>query len=109
MDRAEVEGIVNLAIARYHSENVTRLTRIEDRIIGIDGNGTGRKGALQTLGDQVGEINANVKVMLEKDQQKEGARKLRTKWTRIIVGLGSASIAGALSLIGLWAKHKMGW
>jgi len=39
--------MISAAIDKYHGENVARLVKIEERIIGIDGNGTGREGALQ--------------------------------------------------------------
>lgn len=47
MEREGVQNMIDLAIANFHAENVARLTKIEQRIIGIDGNGTGKKGALQ--------------------------------------------------------------
>src|ERR1019366_1067902 len=80
VERTEVQSMVDLAIAKYHAENVSRLIRIEDRIIGIDGNGTGKRGAIQILGEQISEVNRNVETLLDKDQQTQGAHKLKAKW-----------------------------
>lgn len=56
--------MIDLSIARFHGENVARLTKIEDRIIGIDGNGTGRKGALQRQDDKLEEMSGQLKTLL---------------------------------------------
>ena len=109
MERAEVQGLVDLAIAKYHAENVTRLTRIEDRIIGIDGNGTGKIGALQRLSGQLGELSEDVKSVLAKQQREEGADALELKWSNrmktAVVAVGSC--VGGMGTV--WLKHKMGW
>lgn len=60
--------MIDLSIARFHGENVSRLTKIEDRIIGIDGNGTGRKGALQFQNDKLEEMSVKLNTLLVRSE-----------------------------------------
>jgi hypothetical protein len=53
-DREYLQMVVDGRLSKYHSENITRFSGIEtllaeirSRLIGIDGNGTGKVGALQ--------------------------------------------------------------
>lgn len=59
--------MINLAVASHHSENVERLSKIlifmeelKYRVIGIDGNGTGRTGALQRQDVKIAEVDAKI-------------------------------------------------
>lgn len=58
--------MIELAIAQHHAENVQRLSKIEERIIGIDGNGTGRIGALQRQDIKLAELAAAQAIMVGK-------------------------------------------
>jgi hypothetical protein len=101
--------MVDLAIAKYRAENVARLTRIEDRIIGIDGNGTGKKGAVQILSDKMDRLAESLHLLLTKESETKGALGLRQKYTGwLFTGLaGLVSIGGII--LGDWIKHRMGW
>lgn len=59
--RKEIETMIAAHTLELHSQNVARFTRIEERIIGIDGNGTGREGALQRQDKVLASINADAK------------------------------------------------
>lgn len=60
--------MIDLAIAKFHGENVSRLTKIDERLIGIDGNGSGRKGVLQKHGEQLEEMNGDIKTLLTRSE-----------------------------------------
>ena len=58
--------MVDLAIAKFHGENVQRLTKLDammealiKRVIGIDGNGTGKVGVLQKQDIKLEELGDN--------------------------------------------------
>lgn len=48
--------MIQAAVGTFHGQNLERFGRIEERIIGIDGNGTGRVGALQRQDKMLQEI-----------------------------------------------------
>lgn len=109
MERIEVQNMIDLARAQQDSMILPRLVKIEDRLIGIDGNGTGRDGAIQVLGKKVDGVSGKVDVLLEKDSQTKGALQTRQKYTGVIVS-GLGTLAGLLGiLLGAWIKHRMGW
>lgn len=58
--------MIDLAIATYDRGAVEKLNKIEGRIIGIDGNGTGKKGALQRQDDKLEELAGNQAAMSTK-------------------------------------------
>ena len=113
---------MNLAIARYHGENVARLTKIDGRLIGIDGNGSGRKGAIQRLedkvddgftliGGQMTEVQKTVSKLRVHTFEEENIPKKRLRQLAIGV-IGAIGVAG-MSFIGGWGvewiKHMKGW
>jgi hypothetical protein len=104
--------MIDLAIQTHHAENVERLVRIETRIIAIDGNGTGRIGAVQRielaisaltqrLDDTVNSLGA-VKIDIG------GSLKTKTVWA-IGASLGVAVLGASGSLFASWLAHRMGW
>jgi hypothetical protein len=114
--------MVDLAIAQYHAENVARLTKIEDRLIGIDGNGSGRKGAIQRLEDKVDEGFSSAVTQLQEVQKtvthltshsfkEENIPKERVR--RAFWGFVAAIGVAAMSFVGAWGvewiKHIKGW
>lgn len=68
MERLEIQTMIDLAIQRFHGENVARLTKIEDRIIGIDGNGTGRIGALQRQDLKLSELDGKLNILVTRSE-----------------------------------------
>lgn len=58
--------MIDLAISKYDLLASDKLNKIERRIIGIDGNGTGQKGALQRQDDKLEELAGNQAVMTTK-------------------------------------------
>ena len=63
--KEEVKELIAAAIGAYHQQNVERLTAIEKRLIGIDGNGTGNRGVLQQMGETLDETKNDVKTIRE--------------------------------------------
>jgi hypothetical protein len=59
--RKEIETMISAAVEKRHGENLQRFAEIRERIIGIDGNGTGRIGALQRQDAQLASIKSTVK------------------------------------------------
>lgn len=110
--------MIDLAISRHHAENVVRLTRIEDRILGIDGNGSGRKGVLQRQDEKLEQMSGEIRdVKTDVAEVKDGQNVLLQRsqsWSKknvwefakwIIGGAGSFAVV----LAGMWLGHKMGW
>jgi len=58
--REEVQAMIGAKMLELHGQNLERFGRIEERIIGIDGNGTGREGALQRQDKVLKAIDAKV-------------------------------------------------
>lgn len=74
MEREGVQNMIDLAIAKFHGENVERLSEIKttqaeirQRIIGMDGNGTGKIGVLQRQDMKLAELSEK-QDMLESNQ-----------------------------------------
>jgi len=83
----EVEDMIAAAIGNYHRENVARLSDIEGRLIGIDGNGTGKRGVLQQMGETLDEIKNDLK----DTQRKVGVLTVSdTSWNKekLLKGVG---------------------
>ena len=66
MEREDIQGMVNLAVSQFKELNVERLSKIESlvealtkRVIGIDGNGTGKIGVLQKQDIKLEELGEN--------------------------------------------------
>jgi hypothetical protein len=96
----EVKILIALAISEKHAENVARLTKIEERIIGIDGNGTGRIGALQRQDIKLAEIATNQSVMNSKiDKALHSATSWDKKSVINVLYQGFGSILVILGLI----------
>ena len=122
MERVEVQGMVDLAIAKYHAENVARLTSIEDRIIGIDGNGTGRKGAIQRLEDKMEDGFAMAVTQLEGvrktvsgltfhtfDEDNVSKKRIRAVLVAVVGAIAVAALSFVSGLGVEWMKHIKGW
>ena len=77
MERDEIESIaegkVKLAIAELKAEILPKLAKIEERIIGIDGNGTGRMGTIQVLEGKCDNIAGDVSLLLARGSEIKGA------------------------------------
>lgn len=63
--RKEVETMIEAAIGKYHGENLERfvgitkmLVELRQRIIGVDGNGTGSEGVLQRQDKAIDRLEA---------------------------------------------------
>jgi len=103
------EGKVKVAIAHLRAEILPKLATIEQRIIGIDGNGTGRAGVIQLLERKVDNIDGKVDLLLSKDSETKGALGQRQRFTG---GLWVISgILGSICsvILGEYIKHKTGW
>lgn len=124
MERDEVQTMVDLAIAKFHGENVVRMTRIEDRIIGIDGNGTGKKGALQRLdakvdqslqhlGSKVDKVCTDVETLLRRSTLDNFSRQSISVSKKTVYGILGAIGVAAMGFVGALAaeyvKHIAGW
>jgi hypothetical protein len=120
VERAEIEhiaeGMVKLAIATYHGENVVRLSdlasevaEVKARIIAIDGNGTGREGAVQRLEGTQRRMDGKLDALLSKESETKGALGLRQRLVAFIIAIGLACIGVGGVILGEWVKHKMGW
>lgn len=73
MDREEVRDIAKGIILPFHGDNLVRmelfaaaLEALKQRIIGIDGNGTGKIGVLQKQDIVLAELKQNQKVIEKK-------------------------------------------
>ena len=109
------EGKVRIAVAELRAEILPQLAEIKERIIGIDGNGTGRQGAIQVLegkcdniaGDVV-TIDGKVDLLLTRDAETKGALGEREKdqagrWWRQPLGTGLiVGIEGAIFTLFFW-------
>lgn len=110
-DSQVVQTMIDLAIAKYHGENVARLTSIEARLIGIDGNGTGREGAIQRLEKKMDENTLVTNRLGDSVDRLSTSSRFWSKKSILSVGWAAFSIVIALATIvaGEWIKHKMGW
>lgn len=104
--------MIDLAQSRYHAENVQRLTNIENRIIAIDGNGTGRTGAVQRIEMAIvnltGQFDGLKTSLGEVKIDIGGSLKVKTIWA-IGASLGVAVLGASGSLIATWIEHRLGW
>jgi hypothetical protein len=105
-------------ISTMHTQNLNRFASIErgqselrERIIGIDGNGTGREGALQRqdkvlarLVEGHAEMSDNITTLVNRSQSwnKKNVWEF-AKW--VIGGLGALGTV----LLGMYIGHIMGW
>jgi hypothetical protein len=116
VERNEIERIaevkVKAAIADLRAEILPKLARIEERIIGIDGNGTGREGAIQRLDTKVDGIAGDVSLLVANESTVRGALVQRQEdkaaaWWRqpIAIALVVALVEGIAKVI----EHKGGW
>jgi hypothetical protein len=96
--------MIDLARAQQDSVILPRLVKIEERLIGIDGNGTGRDGAIQVLGKKVDGVSGKVDQLLNKDVETKGALAAHQKdqanrwwkqplWTGLVAGFAGAFFA----------------
>ena len=110
--------MIDLAILKFHAENVAHMTTIEQRIIGIDGNGTGRKGAIQRLeekmddgfsqmGEQVEEVRTSVSTLHGASFRHDNIPKMRI-YHAVFAALGVLGVA-VVTLFSTWLQHTMGW
>lgn len=104
MERKEVQDMVDLAIAKFHAENVVRMTRIEDRIIGIDGNGTGKIGALQKLDAKVEKVCTDVETLVRRSTSIS-----KQSIVAVLGAIGIAAMGFVGSLAAEYVKHAVGW
>lgn len=97
--------MIDLAISKFHGENVARLEKIEARLIGIDGNGTGRKGVLQrqdetlaTLADGHVEMKKSIDILVHRSGSWDKATFYRNAkwWITILLAL-IGSVIGYLT------------
>lgn len=112
LERADVETIVKATLAGYHVENVQRMARIEERIIAIDGNGTGRVGAVQRLEMGMANILEQIEGMRDSitNVKVDVGGSLKTKTMIGIAGSIGVVILGAFaSITAGWIEHKLGW
>ncbi len=112
MERKDVEYIVKATLADYHQEDLQRMARIEERIISIDGNGTGRKGAVQRLEEGINEIKTQLDELKDKISNLSTSDHGNIKKNTVIAILGSISVVilGSIATIAAgWIEHKMGW
>lgn len=104
--------MIDLAQSRYHAENVARLTNIENRIIAIDGNGTGRIGAVQRIEMAIATLTdglTNLKLNLS-DVKVDIGGSLKTKSLWALGGaIGIAVLGASGSLFASWLEHRLGW
>lgn len=104
--------MIDLAIKTHHAENVERLTRIESRIIAIDGNGTGRIGAVQRIELAIAAINTRLEDTINSLGAVKvdigGSLKTKTVWA-IGASLGVAILGASGSLFASWLAHRLGW
>ena len=109
------EGKVRIAVAELRAEILPQLSEIKERIIGIDGNGTGRPGVIQVLDRKVDKINGKVDnvdgkvdLLLTRDAETKGALGEREKdqagrWWRQPLGTGLiVGIEGAIFSLFFW-------
>ena len=106
------EGLVKVAIAELRSEILPQLAEIKERIIGIDGNGTGREGAIQVLQKKMDRIGGNVDLLLTRDAETKGALKERqkdtdTRWWKQPLAIGL--IVAVVELASKFLEHTKGW
>lgn len=110
--RQEVQNMIDLAIQTHHAENVERLTRIESRIIAIDGNGTGRIGAVQRIELAISaltqRLDETVNSLGAVRVDIGGSLKTKTVWA-IGASIGVAVLGASGNLLAGWMAHKMGW
>ena len=104
--------MIDLAISRHHAENVARLTNIENRIIGIDGNGTGRIGAVQRIEMAISTLTSGLESLKnclgEVKVDIGGSLKTKTLWA-IGASAGVAVLGAAGSLFATWLEHQLHW
>lgn len=116
MERDEIESVaegkVKLAIAELKSEILPTLAKIEERIIGIDGNGTGRMGAIQILEGKCDSIAGDVGLLLARGSEIKGALSERQRdkdgrwwrqplWTGLVAGFAGAFFAALFGYFSL--------
>lgn len=110
--RMEVQAMIDLAIARHHTENVARLTSIEQRIIGIDGNGTGRIGAVQRIELAISSLTSGLESLKESLGEVKidigGSLKTKTLWA-VGGAIGVAVLGASGSLFATWLERVIGW
>ncbi len=96
--------MIDAAISARHLENVQRLTQIESRIIGIDGNGTGRIGALQKLELKVDKVCTDVETLVHRST----SIPKKVIFTALgAIGLTFVSVVG--SLFADYVRHALNW
>lgn len=66
MDRDQVEDIVDARIASAMAPILRFQSETRERFLSIDGNGSGRKGALQRQDDKMEEIDGKVTTLLHR-------------------------------------------
>ena len=112
--REEVKSMIIAEVGVMHTQNLNRFGLIErsqselrERIIGIDGNGTGREGVLQRQDKvlaklEIGheEMSRNIVTLVNRSQSwnKKNVWEL-AKWL-----LGGAGV-----LASMWIGHLLGW
>jgi hypothetical protein len=116
VERDEIEEIaeakVRLAIADLKTEILPQFTEIKGRLIGIDGNGTGREGAIQVLNRKMDTMGSDVSTLLRNDSRVKGALTQRqedrdSEWWRQPVGV--ALVVAVIEFASKFIEHKVGW
>ena len=123
--REEIEDLMNARIGEYHIQNLKNfddvktnqaataatlreqnvaLLEIKDRIIAVDGNGTGKIGLLQTLTSNVDTLTENVDTLLLRS----------TTWNKkkvyaLLGGVLALFVAFTAPVFAVWLSHKLHW
>lgn len=104
--------MIDLSIAKFHGENVVRLTNIENRIISIDGNGTGRIGAVQRIEGALSTLTAIVESLKNSLGEVKidvgGSLKTKAIWGAA-ASIGVIMLGAAGTIFAGWFQHVMGW
>lgn len=107
-----MENLVEAKLATYHAQNVQRLTRIEERIISIDGNGTGRIGAVQRIENAIANLSDGLADMKESiaNVKVDVGGSLKTKAVYAAAASLGVVVLGAIATLAAgWFEHFMGW
>lgn len=109
--RKQVEDIVTVQLANAMQPVLRAQAETRERLIGIDGNGTGREGALQRqdkklveMSGQIEDVKTSVSTLVERSET-VSKKKIWELAQWAIGGLG----AFATVIAGMWLGHALGW
>jgi hypothetical protein len=110
--RAEVQRMIDYTIAMAVTP---ALADIRNRVIGIDGNGTGHSGALQRLEVKViegfDELTKAVEALQTSNRENSSISKVKL-W-HVVAAAITLAVTFALTTLGQWIiemlKHANGW